>query len=63
MTCMSSEQPKILAGPQCEHCGGTTRIVRIEPHSRLKRRHIWTLECLSCGAAHYVEMPAPTRTH
>lgn len=63
MTCMASEQSKILAGPQCEKCGGTTRIVRIEPHQRLKRRHIWTLECLKCGGTHRADMPAPTRTH
>jgi uncharacterized Zn finger protein len=60
---MNSEQPKILAGPQCEGCGGTTRIVRIEPHHRLKRRHVWTFECLKCGETHRADMPAPARTH
>lgn len=54
---------KILAGPPCEACGGATRIVSIEPHRRLKRRHVWTLECLSCGAEQSAEMPAPDRTH
>jgi hypothetical protein len=37
--------------------------VRIEPHRRLKRRHVWTLECLKCGRTHRADMPAPTRTH
>lgn len=54
---------KILEGPQCEECGGPTRILRIEPHKRLKRRHVWTLECLSCGATQAVSMPAPQSTH
>jgi hypothetical protein len=63
MACAAPEQRKILAGPRCGACGGTTRIVRIEPHRRLKRRHVWTLECLKCGATHRAEMPAPTRTH
>jgi hypothetical protein len=64
MTRASPQQnPKILAGPRCEQCGGATRIVRIEPHRRLKRRHIWTLECLGCGVTHRAEMPAPARTH
>jgi ribosomal protein L44E len=39
--------------------GGTTRIVQIEPHQRLKRRHVWTLECLKCGRTHRADMPAP----
>ena len=54
---------KILAGPQCEECGAPTRIVRIEPHRRLKRRHVWTLECLHCDATQAVSMPAPRYTH
>jgi len=54
---------KVLAGPQCEKCGGPTRILRIEPHKRLKRRHVWTLECLGCGAAQAANMPAPRSTH
>jgi len=53
----------MLAGPHCEKCGGPTRIVRIEPHKRLKRRHVWTLECLGCGAAQAANMPAPRSTH
>jgi len=63
MTCAAPQQPKILAGPHCEKCGGATRIVQIEPHRRRKRRHVWTLECLGCGATYRAEMPAPTRTH
>jgi hypothetical protein len=54
---------KILVGPQCKHCSGPTRIVRIEPHRRFKRRHVWTLECLECGAAQAANMPAPRSTH
>jgi len=54
---------KILSGPACEKCGGATRIVSIAPHKRLKRRHVWTLECLQCGTGQAVEMPAPQRTH
>jgi hypothetical protein len=54
---------KVLAGPQCEKCGGPTRIMRIEPHKRFKRRHVWTLECLGCGAAQAANMPAPRSTH
>jgi hypothetical protein len=53
----------VLAGPPCETCGGITRIVRIEPHQRLKRRHVWLLECMVCGASYAAEMPAPSRTH
>jgi hypothetical protein len=59
----SSNHPKVLAGPPCETCGGVTRIVRIEPHQRLKRRHVWLLECMVCGASYAAEMPAPSRTH
>ena len=55
--------PKVLAGPPCEACGGMTRIVRIEPHQRLKRRHVWLLECMACGANYAADMPAPNRTH
>jgi hypothetical protein len=54
---------KLLAGPPCEACSGPTRIVRIEPHKRLMRRHVWTLECLACGAAQTAEMPKPRNTH
>lgn len=54
---------KILAGPRCGECGGPTRIVRIEPHRRFKRRHVWMLECLSCGAAQTANMPVPRSTH
>jgi rRNA maturation protein Nop10 len=59
----ASQQRKLLAGPPCEQCGGETRIVSIEPHRRLKRRHVWTLECMKCGAKITQEMPAPRRTH
>ena len=59
----SSHQRKILGGPPCEKCGGATRILSIAPHKRLKRRHMWTLECLHCGTEQAVEMPAPRRTH
>jgi hypothetical protein len=59
----SSDHRKILAGPPCEQCGGVTRIVRIEPHRRLKRRHVWVLECTVCGDTHTADMPAPQRTH
>ena len=58
-----SAKQKILAGPPCERCGGTTRILQIAPHRRLKRRHVWTLECLACGTTQDAEMPAPERTH
>ena len=53
----------MLGGPPCEACGGATRVLRIEPHRRLKRRHLWTLECTHCGAAHTIEMPIPQRPH
>ena len=36
---------------------------RIEPHKRLKRRHVWALECMSCGAEQTADMPAPQRLH
>jgi hypothetical protein len=58
-----TQQQKLLAGPPCEKCGGVTRLVRIEPHKRLKRRHIWALECLSCGTEQVADMPAPQRVH
>jgi len=63
MSGSASEPTKILSGPRCETCGGTTRIVSIVPHPRLKRRHVWTLECIACGATRDAEMPAPNRTH
>ena len=53
----------MLAGPPCEKCGGATRIMSIAPHKRLKRRHVWTLECVGCGAQQTAEMPVPLRTH
>jgi hypothetical protein len=59
----ASNHPKVLAGPPCEACGGTTRIVRIEPHPRFKRRHVWVLECMVCGESYAADMPAPSRTH
>jgi hypothetical protein len=63
---MSNDAPrpgKLLAGPPCEECASATRIVSIAPHRRLKRRDVWTLECLTCGAAQTAEMPKPRRTH
>jgi len=63
MKSAAAVEHKILAGPHCEKCGGPTRIVRIEPHKRLKRRHVWTLECLGCGATRAANMPAPRSTH
>lgn len=54
---------KVLAGPPCDRCGGPTRVIRIEPHKRLKRRHVWSLECFRCGAALMAEMPKPDQTH
>jgi hypothetical protein len=59
----TSRERKILAGPPCEKCGGTTRIVAIAPHKRFKRRHVWTLECMSCGTAQRADVAAPHRTH
>jgi len=56
-----AQQPKLLAGPPCERCGGVTRLMRIEPHKRHKRRHIWALECMSCGTEQTADMPAPQR--
>ena len=38
-------------------------VVEIEPHKRLKRRHIWALECTSCGTEQKADMPAPQRMH
>jgi len=55
--------PKMLGGPPCEKCGDATRIVSIAPHGRLKRRHVWSLECLTCGAEQTAEMPRPYRPH
>ena len=63
MTGADTIERKILGGPRCEECGGPTRILRIEPHKRFKRRHVWMLECLSCGAAQDAIMPAPQSTH
>ena len=40
---LRTQQPKLIAGPPCEKCGGVTRVMRIEPHKRLKRRHVWAL--------------------
>jgi hypothetical protein len=60
---VTTRQPKLLAGPPCEKCGGVTRVMRIEPHKRLKRRHVWALECMSCGAQQTADMPAPQRLH
>jgi len=60
---LRAQQPKLLAGPPCERCGGVTRLVRIEPHKRHKRRHIWALECLSCGTEQTADMPAPQHVH
>jgi len=54
---------RILAGPPCEQCGGQTRIVAIMPHQRLRRRHVWKLECLVCETPQTADMPAPQRTH
>jgi len=59
----ASQQTQILAGPPCEKCGGPTRILRIDSHPRLKRRHVWTLECMKCGAEHVLDMPVPRHTH
>jgi hypothetical protein len=58
-----AQQRKILAGPPCEECGGDTRVLAIEPHRRLRRRHVWKLECLICATEQAQEMPAPQRTH
>jgi hypothetical protein len=63
MSSVASREQKVLGGPPCRECGGATRIVAIEPHRRLKRRHVWTLECLICETAQTAEMPAPRRTH
>ena len=60
---IKTRERKILVGPPCETCAGPTRIVRIEPHKRRKRRHVWTLECLACGAPQTAEMPKPPCTH
>jgi rRNA maturation protein Nop10 len=63
MTGADTIERKILSGPQCQECGGPTRILRIEPHKRSRRRHVWTLECLSCGTVQAANMPAPRSTH
>ena len=60
---VTTQQPKLLAGPPCERCGGVTRLMRIEPHKRLKRRQIWALECVSCGTEQIADMPAPRHVH
>jgi len=62
-TASPSREHKLLSGPACENCGGATRIMSIAPHKRLKRRHIWTVECLHCERQLIVDMPAPQRTH
>ena len=63
MLTVTPQLPKLLAGPPCQKCGAVTRLMRIEPHKRLKRRHIWALECTNCGVAQVADMPAPQRTH
>ena len=63
MSGVASRNDKVLAGPPCEECGGATRLVAIAAHRRLKRRHVWTLECLICETAQTTEMLAPHRTH
>jgi hypothetical protein len=54
---------KMLAGPPCQKCGGVTRILRITPHKRLKRRQTWTVECTACGEARDVTALGPRRLH
>jgi len=60
---VAAKQPDIFAGPACERCGGATRLLSIEPHRRRKRSHVWTFECVECGAVDKIEMPIPHRPH
>jgi hypothetical protein len=54
---------KILTGPRCDHCGGGTRLLGIAPHRRRKWSHVWTLECMLCGAPHSIEKQIPQHPH
>ncbi len=58
-----ANRPDIFAGPPCEHCGGATWLLSIEPHRRRKRAHVWTFECTKCHEVDTVEMPIPHRPH
>ena len=44
----------------CEKCGGTTRLVGIEPHPRLAGTDVWTFECTSCGDSAIAARPRGT---
>lgn len=41
----------------CGKCGGTTRLVGIEPHAQLAGIDVWTLECGACGHLDAVVRP------
>lgn len=44
----------------CGKCGGTTRLVGIEPHPRLAGTDVWTFECGSCGNSEIAAHPLGT---
>lgn len=44
----------------CGKCGGTTRLVGIEPHPRLADTDTWTFECISCGHSEVAAHPLGT---
>ncbi len=54
---------KILAGPRCDRCGGTTRLISIVPHQRRKWSHVRNLECTLCGTPHIIETQIPQHSH
>jgi hypothetical protein len=55
--------PNVFASPPCEHCGGATRLLRITPHKRFRRRQRWTVECEACGEQRDVDALGPRRPH
>jgi len=63
MSCHGSSEQRIRTDLLCESCGGPTCVTHIEPHKRLKRRHVWTVECCTCGAVQTADLPKPLLTH
>jgi hypothetical protein len=47
---------------KCTKCGGSTRLVGIEPHHKIDGADIWTFECARCGHTEIETpgLPGPT---
>ena len=61
MNAEAARKADIFAGPPCGRCGGATRLQSIESHRRRKRSHVWTFECMACGAIEKLDMPIPQK--